>query len=472
MKKLTALALAVCLVLSLAACGMIGKQTASSTIKSGTKQIPVKVDLAGNWSVQFADDAVYLYNGEDDGEKEPVGVGRICTKQDYDDAVEAHSGDEDFEESENGVKFTEGEEGNRKYIFAADDVYFMVEADGSASTEAIFNRFTVGTAVTSGESEASEGSEGSEGSEQTADGVNYLVLVNKLNELPEGWEDEIETVKTTNSVGDEVEVEKKTYEAYEALKADLEENDGIELELDSGRRTVAEQQEIMDDFIERYGEEYAVKTVATPGFSEHHTGLAVDLYFRIDGEDVYYNEDLVTYPEIWEKVHAKLADYGFILRYLEGKEHITGYSYEPWHIRYIDDTAVAKEIMDSGVTLEEYVGAVKTYDVAVDYGDSDIYDEDEIEEAMVVVKCAFQQYEGCTLNSISYGGDDADSDENLAWLESIGGQHYINAMKIVTDFHTSDESSDVLEANTDYNDYEWWLAHTENDGWEIVTRGY
>jgi D-alanyl-D-alanine carboxypeptidase len=105
----------------------------------------------------------------------------------------------------------------------------------------------------------------------------------------------------------------------------------------------------------KYGEEYTKNTVAVPGYSEHHTGLALDLYFILDGTTVYYNEDLVRYPEVWAKIHAKLADYGFILRYLEGKEDITGYSYEPWHIRYIDDVALAKEITARGITLEEYI---------------------------------------------------------------------------------------------------------------------
>ena len=143
-------------------------------------------------------------------------------------------------------------------------------------------------------------------------GIDYLALVNKLNPLPEGWEDALQTVHITNSVGDDVEVEARTYAAYEQLKADLEANDGIYLELDSARRSVAAQQEIMDRFIEKYGADYAAKTVATPGYSEHHTGLALDLYFRLKGEDggftdVYYNEDMAQYPQIWEKIHAKLA---------------------------------------------------------------------------------------------------------------------------------------------------------------------
>lgn len=98
----------------------------------------------------------------------------------------------------------------------------------------------------------------------------------------------------------------------------------------------------MERFTEKYGAAYAAKTVAKPGYSEHQTGLAVDLYFRIDGEDVYYNEDLVKYPEVWKKIHARLADHGFILRY-PGEEN-GNLGHEPWHIRFVGEAA-AKEIM-------------------------------------------------------------------------------------------------------------------------------
>ena len=60
---------------------------------------------------------------------------------------------------------------------------------------------------------------------------------------------------------------------------------------------------------------------------------------------------------MYEKLHTILADFGFILRYPKGKEEITGYRYEPWHIRYIQDVEKAHKIMDEGLTLEEYVNA-------------------------------------------------------------------------------------------------------------------
>lgn len=185
-------------------------------------------------------------------------------------------------------------------------------------------------------------------------GIDYLVLVNKQAQLPGTWEKDVDLVHMTNSLGDDVEVEEKAYESYLKLKDALEEED-VFVDLDSAYRSVAAQQEIVEDFTARYGEEYVKQYVAVPGFSEHHTGLALDLYLNIDGQDVFMNEDMVQYPEIWAKIHEKLPEYGFILRYLDGKEDITGYFYEPWHIRYIDNVEIAKEITEKGITLEEFL---------------------------------------------------------------------------------------------------------------------
>jgi|GEM_PF-1343711 len=184
--------------------------------------------------------------------------------------------------------------------------------------------------------------------------IDYMVLVNRDHILPDDWEEDLDTVSLPNSVGDEVVAERRAYEAYEQLRQDME-KEGVHLQLDSAYRSVKEQQEIVDDFTGKYGKEYVSKYVAVPGYSEHHTGLALDLYFQVDGKDIYENEDLVKYPEIWEKIHARLADYGFILRYPEGKDSITGCAYEPWHIRYLDSPEKAKEITEKGITLEEYL---------------------------------------------------------------------------------------------------------------------
>ncbi|MBQ6502628.1 MAG: M15 family metallopeptidase [Flexilinea sp.] len=301
--------------------------------------------------------------------------------------------------------------------------------------------------------------------------INYLVLVNKLNQLPEDWEDALETIHTVNSLGDDVEVETKAYEAYLALKDALAQ-ENVFVDLDSARRSVAVQQEIMDHFIAEYGADYAAKTVAAPGFSEHHTGLALDLYLNIDGQDVYYNEDMIRYPEVWAKVHEKLADYGFILRYPEGKEHITGYGYEPWHIRYIDDPVIAREIMDKGITLEGYLGVLTETDPLIDYGTSELFTRSELEEAAVQIKCMFASWEGCELHSLRYAGDESNTAENLAWLNSLNDGNAVKCAEFLADFHSPVEPVGAWNPDHEYKDYQWWLVQNEEGGWEILSWGY
>ena len=331
---------------------------------------------------------------------------------------------------------------------------------------------TASSSAASGSSATQAASASAASSDGQSQGIDYLALVNKLNPLPEGWEDSLSTVHMTNSVGDDVEVEAKACDAYLQLKAELE-KEGVYVDLDSARRSVAEQQEIMDDFTERYGADYAKKTVATPGYSEHHTGLALDLYLIIDGQDVVENEDMAQYPEVWEKIHAKLADYGFILRYLEGDEHITGYGHEPWHIRYLDDVSIAKEITDAGITFEEYKAGTVYPEVAYDYGNSQLYSTEELEEAAVQVKCEFATFAGCELHSLRYAGDECNTQENLDWLNSFDeGANYTQVAEFLTDYHTPVEGGGAWQPDTEMTDYQWWLARADGEGWQVVSFGY
>ena len=184
--------------------------------------------------------------------------------------------------------------------------------------------------------------------------TDYMVLVNKQSKLPEDWEDRIELVDVYTGLDETYQVEKKTAEAYKKLKEDLA-NDHIIIELDSTYRTVTRQQEIWDQFLEEYGEEYTKTYVAVPGTSEHHTGLAIDVKLVKEGKIIDDNDEMTAEKELFSKVHAKLAKYGFILRYPVGKEDVTGYGAEVWHFRYIDSPEIAKEIMDKGITFEEYL---------------------------------------------------------------------------------------------------------------------
>ena len=182
----------------------------------------------------------------------------------------------------------------------------------------------------------------------------YLVLVNKTHELPDNWEEVVKIDTVENSLGEKIRIEHKTYEQFELLRDELL-KEGVQIELDSVYRTVDEQQELWDDFTVKYGENYVKQYVAVPGFSEHHTGLAVDIFLIKDGEEIRENDSMIADREDFAKVHALLPKYGFILRYPEGREDVTGYAYEPWHLRYVNSSRVAEEITKNNLTLEEYL---------------------------------------------------------------------------------------------------------------------
>ena len=114
----------------------------------------------------------------------------------------------------------------------------------------------------------------------------------------------------------------------------------------SGFRSYETQTQLYQDYVNKDGKAEADRYSARPGYSEHQTGLAFDL-IETDGE-------LVTEPKAAQWLLDHAADYGFVVRYLKGKEKETGYMAEEWHLRYVGKEA--KEIAASGLSLEEYYG--------------------------------------------------------------------------------------------------------------------
>ncbi len=185
---------------------------------------------------------------------------------------------------------------------------------------------------------------------------HYDVLVNRLH--PYQAEDYlgIEMVKTKDINGQDVYVEKETYEHYLLFRTKLQEL-GIQVSISSGYRTLAEQQQIIDEFYSRYPEEKVAQKVAPVGTSEHHTGLALDITVRT--QDDYLSNQLDSekqkeYGEQYQIMETLCADYGFILRYPKDKEEVTGVNYEPWHFRYVG-YPLSRKIMSQKLTLEEYL---------------------------------------------------------------------------------------------------------------------
>lgn len=160
---------------------------------------------------------------------------------------------------------------------------------------------------------------------------SYLMVINKKHPI---------------SPEQEVGENPVAHEALMALIAAMQ-NQGLNISNSySGFRTYEYQSNLYNNYCASYGQAEADTFSARPGYSEHESGLAFDL---LDS----YGQLLTSQPEAqWLLDHAH--EYGFIVRYQEGKESITGYMPEPWHIRYVG--SAASDIASSGLTLEEYLG--------------------------------------------------------------------------------------------------------------------
>lgn len=178
------------------------------------------------------------------------------------------------------------------------------------------------------------------------------LLVNKTHSLPEGYvpprlvNPAVPTVSSAKT--------KMTPEAAKALESLFKkaEKDGIRLTAISGYRSYERQRAIFNSNVKRKGSEAAANRFsARPGQSEHQTGLAMDVSSAAMGFTL--SQSFANTREgKWLKENAPY--FGFILRYPKGKEGITGYQFEPWHIRYVGKAA-AEEIKARNITLEEFL---------------------------------------------------------------------------------------------------------------------
>ena len=183
--------------------------------------------------------------------------------------------------------------------------------------------------------------------------MDYLMLVNRDNLLdrtyiPNNLEDSKSIYKN------HIMVNSKVLNAFNLMKLEAIKN-GYDIDIMSGYRTYDYQEKIYNKLILEKGFNYAFRHIAMPGASEHQTGLAIDIcVYRKD--KCYIEHEISNFYEIkW--LHNNAHRFGFIIRYPDGKEEITGYNYEPWHFRYVGN--MASYIYYNKLTLEEYKKLVK-----------------------------------------------------------------------------------------------------------------
>lgn len=167
--------------------------------------------------------------------------------------------------------------------------------------------------------------------------VNGILIANKTYGLPESF-----------APGDLTDEVKQAFTVLQQAAA----KEGLNLYISSGYRSYTRQNNIYNNYVKQDGKAKADTYSARAGYSEHQTGLCFDLN-TID--DSFAN----TPESKWLEKHAQ--EYGFIIRYPKGKENVTGYQYEPWHLRYLG-VDLATSVYESGLCLEEYLGISSSYE--------------------------------------------------------------------------------------------------------------
>lgn len=181
-------------------------------------------------------------------------------------------------------------------------------------------------------------------------GITYIddvIVVNKTYSLPSNFApNNLVTINGYIKVVDYVK------NSFNELKSDAS-SIGLNIYASSGYRSYSDQKYIYNNYVKMDGQEKADTYSARAGYSEHQTGLAID----VNTIDMTFDN---TEESIWLKENC--YRYGFIIRYPKNKDSITGYMYEPWHIRYVGKE-LAKKLYNDGqwITLEEYYGIESKY---------------------------------------------------------------------------------------------------------------
>ena len=190
--------------------------------------------------------------------------------------------------------------------------------------------------------------------------IKYQILVNKQYGLKEENDFEIKqyTSLYSNCIHDG-NMEIGVYPSWSAFRDYVREN-GYFIDVESAFRETELQKRLYEENVQKYGIEHANIFVARPRHSEHETGLAIDVTMRTkDGKWVIEFDP--EFLECQQFLKENCSRFGFVLRYPEYKEEITGYHYEPWYFRYVGNKKVAEYIMKNNLCLEEYYEKEKIF---------------------------------------------------------------------------------------------------------------
>lgn len=112
--------------------------------------------------------------------------------------------------------------------------------------------------------------------------------------------------------------------------------------------------------------------------------------------------------------------------------------------------------------------------VDIDYGTSNVYSKADMDAAIALIINEFATWEGCELHSIRYSSDECNHEKNIKWMNDLGDENteFTQCIEFVSDFHSPKAGGGAWNADSEYTNWQWWLARTDNGKWNLMTWGY
>ena len=140
---------------------------------------------------------------------------------------------------------------------------------------------------------------------------------------------------------------------------------------------------------------------------------------------------------------------------------------------YVKQTADGAKLQDICELRIDMQSGEEATEVMLDYGTSKLFSDEEMDDAIALILEEFNSWEGCEMQAICYAGDECNSAENVAWMNSLGdGQEFTQCIEFVSEFHSPGEGGGAWEPDTEYTGWQWWLARPEGGSWALMTWGY
>ena len=122
-------------------------------------------------------------------------------------------------------------------------------------------------------------------------------------------------------------------------------------------------------------------------------------------------------------------------------------------------------------------GSKKASDVAIDYGHSEIFSQEDMDTAIQLIKEEFSKWDGCKLHKIAYSADEECNADNISWMNNLEAANdaketFTQCIMFTSEFHSPKKGGGAWNPDQEYTDWQWWLARSDGGQWNLITWGY